>query len=180
MNRAPIFRTHLVHLVDRCNPLIGKHECARLKRPPAIAELVADSSRGEPSCRTAATTRIYPAGRKFPDVPEELRLRNPGIADEQHMHIPADPRAVRKVLWNAAHQLERKRLLHLLVTIDGWGDRCNDFFVYPGVFTEFNDLFFLFWRDLDLCELLVLCLDRDRVEYDIKERALTFARDPLV
>nr|QNO43695.1 hypothetical protein FICJDHNH_00035 [Methanosarcinales archaeon ANME-2c ERB4]QNO43950.1 hypothetical protein AECFJODE_00003 [Methanosarcinales archaeon ANME-2c ERB4]QNO50648.1 hypothetical protein BCJHFGCD_00002 [Methanosarcinales archaeon ANME-2c ERB4] len=96
------------------------------------------------------------------------------------MHIPADPCAVRKILWNAAHQLECKRLLHLFVTIDGWRDRCNDFFVDPWVFTEFYDLFFLFRRNLDLCKLFVLRLDRDRVEYDIKERALSFTRYPLV
>ena len=179
MERAPILLRHLVHLVDGGDPHIGKDQGTGLERPAAVTELIFDGRCRQPGGGRRLAARVDPAGRELHDVAEDLTLCYTRVPDQEDMDVAAETGAVRHLLRDAAEELERDRLLHVVGPVDRRRDRPGDLFVDQGIAGERFDLRLVLLGDRDLLELLLGDLDGVALKVDVKERALLAVVDPL-
>mmetsp|Transcript_38657 Transcript_38657/g.60410 ORF Transcript_38657/g.60410 Transcript_38657/m.60410 type:complete len:484 (+) Transcript_38657:192-1643(+) len=121
VDRRPVVLVHLVELVDAADAPVGQHQGAALQAQ-VPRRGVAGHRRRQAHAAAALTCGVHAARRGPGDVLEQLALGHPGVPHQQHVHVPADPHAVRQLPRHPAHQHEQQGLFDVLVAVDLGGD----------------------------------------------------------
>ena len=96
----------------------------------------------------------------------------PRIAHQQDVDVATDARSVRQVLFEARDQLQRQRLFHVVVAVDGGSDGSPDLFVDLRITGHLHDQLLLLGIDLNLLELLLRHLHTDAFVDEVEVGAL--------
>ena len=117
MNSHLVRVVHLVELVDAADTIVRQHQRARLQTHLSRLHVATHAHR-ETGRRGRLARSVHRARRNAVDVLQELRLRRRRVAHDTDVDVAADAAAVRRLLVDAADQLQQQSALDVLVAVD--------------------------------------------------------------
>ena len=125
MNRRAIALRHLIELVNHANAAVRENERAALERPLARRRVFVH--RGRQTHRGGALARrVHRPRSGLLDVLEELRLGRPGVAEQEHVNVPAHAVLAVDVLFAPAEERHGDGHLDVRRAEDGRRNRRRD------------------------------------------------------